>query len=801
MTLSIVDKKLKRFLWFVVIFLVLNSQVGLLGFSSFQATLVTFPNGGFEVDPTNSSNGWEWPSNDWIWDGSIAHSGAHSARVSRTSGPETESIWSADMPVQPSTVYTLTYWLRTNNATNYPSVNLYQYNNLSTQTGLKLIAYANIGYGTNDWMVVNYRFQTMPDAVQLQLQLRLFTETTGTFWFDDFSLDQGPPARFPFQPGFPVVGTGWVGYSYPAVADINHDGNNEILIGAGNAIYGWDKMGVQLPGFPLSTGDKAITSQALADLNHDDQLEIVAGTRTPIAGGQCRVFAWRSNGALLSGWPQSVAWNTQYSHNDCWIPTVVLADIDGDYNLEIVAGTTNNIAGYSGDNPPPAPNLYAWHVNGSLVAGNWPNWQIAGIYGSLAVGDLGGDGKYEVVVGRDFFFLNAYASDGQSLPGWPITTYVNGNNGNYKTDYRVEYGFGAPILADLDGDGTNEYIVAGNVEGPGDAVVALNSALLVLEPDGTRRLGWEMAALGNGCLTQIDLPRQSPTVADLNGDGKLEIVVATEDGWIRAYQADKTVLWAFNYSQGATLFASEPVIGDIDGDGAMEIVFGTYVPFQKLTDMDGPVELWALKADGSVEPGFPLPIPTPGVRAAPTLADLDGDGKLEILAATRTGQIFVWDTSTPFNPTRMPWPTGRHDVRRSATYTALIPLEASHKSVSPRIVKQGETATFSIHVTSTAPVNETLSLTDTIPADVSYVAGSLFATSGDATETGGVIYWSGVLPDTLTVEITYDINVTTAAPRVIHNTVVIDTVANGLLMRTATIYANFLHVFLPVVRR
>jgi FG-GAP-like repeat/FG-GAP repeat len=631
---------------------------------------MSFPNGGVEAQPTGGANDWFWPSSGWVWDGSTAHGGTHSVRVSRTSGSETPNLLSAYIPVQPSTVNTLNYWLRTENATWYPRVDVSQYTSSGARTGPSLTAYANIGNGTNGWKAVNYRFQTMPSAAQIRVRIYLYTDTTGTFWFDDFSLDQGSAARFPLQAGFPVVGYGSDFLSSPVVADINQDGNNELLIGAGGAINGWDKTGALLPGFPLQTGDGPIVGQiALADLNHDGRLEIVAGTHSAVKNGQCRVFAWRDNGTLLSGWPQRVAFNTQYSNSDCWITSVVLADIDGDGNLEILASTTNNYAldPYA---PTTSPNLYAWHADGSLVSGNWPNYQTAaGIYGAVAVGDLNGDGKADVVVGRDYLYLNAYGSNGQPLPGWPIQTYVNHNGGNYNTEQRIEYAVNAPIIADLDGDGIMETIVAGHVKGPGEFPdVKLNSALLVLEPDGTRRPGWETAALGNGILSQVEMPWQPPAVADLNGDGKLEIVVTTEDGWIRAYKADKTLLWSFNYAQGATLFASEPVIGDIDGDGKLEIVFGTYVPAVISSDKDGPVGLWALKADGTVVSGFPLAVPIPGVRSAPTLADLDGDGKLEILAATRSGQVFVWHTSTPYNPALLPWPTGRHDLSRSATY-------------------------------------------------------------------------------------------------------------------------------------
>ena len=168
-------------------------------------------------------------------------------------------------------------------------------------------------------------------------------------------------------------------------------------------------------------------------------MEIVAGTRTPNPPeGQCRVFAWKDNGQLFPGWPQTVAWETQYSNNDCWITSVVLADIDGDHNLKILASTTNNASGDPNGNITPL-NLYAWHSNGILVSGNWPNWHLAaGFYGAVAAGDLNNDKKADVIASRDAHYLDAYSSDGISMPGWPIQTYLYANHGNYQTDLRVD---------------------------------------------------------------------------------------------------------------------------------------------------------------------------------------------------------------------------------------------------------------------------------------------------------------------------------------------------------------------------
>ena len=465
---------------------------------------LSFPNGGFDI-PQRGANDWTIFTSGWAWDVNNPHSGSHSARVSRASGSETGSIYSAFIAITPSTEYTISFWMRTENATWYPRVDI---SSVPERWHNKNWAYLNSIYQYRHWnkWLENWSIiasNLCQRAAKLRVRIYLYSDTTGTFWFDDFALEQGSPALFPYQTGFPVVssnyGSNWL--SSPTVADINNDGRNELLIGAGSAINGWNRSGVALSGYPLQTNDRSIIGQiALADLDKDGRMEIVAGTRAIETEGRCRVFAWQDNGSLMPNWPKYVAWNTEDLHSNCWITSVVLEDIDGDDDLEILASTTNNGAGDPYE-PYSTPNLYAWHTNGTLVNGNWPNMQqdmTTAIYGAIAVGDVSGDGKPDVVVGRDYLYFNVYGNDGLSLPGWPIRTFVNRNDGDYDTEQRIEFSVNAPIIADLDGDGRMEIIVVGHVKGPGHSDIKRNSGLLVLEPDGTRRAGWERAALGYG---------------------------------------------------------------------------------------------------------------------------------------------------------------------------------------------------------------------------------------------------------------------------------------------------------------
>ena len=165
----------------------------------------------------------------------------------------------------------------------------------------------------------------------------------------------------------------------------------------------------------------------------------------------------------------------------------------------------------------------------------------------------------------------------------------------------------------------------------------------------------------------------SPKTADLDGDGKREIIVATSDGKVHAiggdgkelagwpvkvglvpaldpknsYYAGKSMAFTsgkVSDKQYANIIAA-PAVGDLDGDKILDVVVATY---------EGGIYVFTPK--GAVKSGFPVKLPfmdndkvtsktkiiDDGVFAAPALADLDGDKKLEIVVGAMDGKLYVF---------------------------------------------------------------------------------------------------------------------------------------------------------------
>jgi hypothetical protein len=486
---------------------------------------------------------------------------------------------------------------------------------------------------------------------------------------------------FPYHPGFPRLEPHGQSTS-PSVVDLNGDGSLDILVGdSGGCVWGWNQNGSLLPGFPWVTASgtckaKRINSAlAIGDLNGDGTLEVAAATRgmSNDSGQRGKVYLWNANGVLLPGWPKEMDWNTTYAGGISEVTGVVFANVAGDAQLEILAGTDNNSV--NGTPSDPSLNVYAWFIDGSLLPG-YPTWyRSAGIFAPIGAADLTRDNYAEVITGRDHAYLYAYTANGQQLPGWPVHTYVDPARTDYTKDLILGFTNNPPAMGDLDGDGIVEVVTAAKVSDPQQNHATIGSAVLVLEPNGQRRAGWTIAKLGGPPLHDAFFPYQAPALADLDGDGKSEIVVAMFDGVLRVYRENGNLLWTYNYAQGQKLFGSEPVIGDVTGDGRLDILFGTYSPDGSA---NASVRLMGLDANGVPLPGFPLSLThegssqTPGVRSAPALADLDRDCDLEIVAASWAGTMYVWDLPAPYRADLLPWPTSRHNNQRTGSAGGFI---------------------------------------------------------------------------------------------------------------------------------
>lgn len=488
---------------------------------------------------------------------------------------------------------------------------------------------------------------------------------------------------FPTQVGFPrFEPRNTITFGSPTIVDIDADGKLDILVPDGNGcVWAWDHSGTVLPNFPLKTagscqGTPRISGPlAVGDVDGDGRLEIAAGTRGTgdNVGQRGRIFLWNHNGTLINGWPQEMVWNTQYGSGLPEVLTVAMANLIGDDRLEVIAGTSNNAS--SGGTPnDPTHNLYAFKANSTILAGFPTEYLRAGIWGFVGAADLDGNGYAEIITGRDHAFVHSYNPQGNTPPNWPVASYVNPSqpNGLY-----MEFTRDAPSIGDIDNDGTLEIVIAGKVRDPNQNRNVTNSAVLVLQPNGQREPGWNVAKLTGAPIYNDYHPTQAPALADLNGDGTLEIVITLLDGTIRAYHASGSLLWQYDFAQGHRLFASEPVIGDVTGDGQVDIVFGTYSPDGS---DDSLARLQGFNASGQPLPGFPLTLDhesgasKKGLRAAPTLADLDGDCDIEIVAGSQAGVLYVWDLPAPYQPSQMPWPTARHDFQRTGYVgTPVIP--------------------------------------------------------------------------------------------------------------------------------
>jgi hypothetical protein len=127
----------------------------------------------------------------------------------------------------------------------------------------------------------------------------------------------------------------------------------------------------------------------------------------------------------------------------------------------------------------------------------------------------------------------------------------------------------------------------------------------------------------------------TPAIADIDLDGASEAVIATGQGELVAINLTPTLSVQWRLS-GLKAIQGSPAVGNVDADAKPEIV--VYADDGKLYVLESP-------AEGSGAPAMPSPVLTVGTQAnvyavaaySPSLGDVDGDGKSEIIIGTPSG--------------------------------------------------------------------------------------------------------------------------------------------------------------------
>ncbi len=465
------------------------------------------------------------------------------------------------------------------------------------------------------------------------------------------------------------------------------------------------------PGWPMVLPGEIVGTPVVADLLGDGKLEIIVpcvlrNRKTkhvhPSPNEMPLLFALRPDGTGLPGWPVAMGtdqppanmvggWSSSPSvfrrdgkdevvimggHGGAGVKVVnanrlvrrigagdssvnvPLVDLDGDGVMDVAIGTT----------------LVA--VDGKPV-NNWPAKQKFRNGYSPCIGDAFDNGHIELfhlyytTPKTNYADLMGVDNHGERLRGWPK-----------KVD---DPSWFPPVMGDTTGDSKMEIIGA-----YGKHLFAWNADGSMTKT--TSREGMLVGILKSG----ISAATSSPALADLDGDGKAEIILFDSDArTIRAWHGDGTPLFGpppdrkkppsiatrpatapttVPVSSPTTTPAAAPTAPPPDGIIATLPADAHGVSVVSLGDDPKIMDFFAgtywvrLFPGGKTEIKNMVPGESSVEWTQPTVCDIDADGKADVIFGLSDGRLFIYNTGLAYHADRMQWPTANGNFQHTGAW-------------------------------------------------------------------------------------------------------------------------------------
>ncbi len=353
------------------------------------------------------------------------------------------------------------------------------------------------------------------------------------------------------------------------------------------------------------------------------------------------------------------------------LSTPALADTDGDGRLEIGFGSLDR-------------SIYLLNSNGRV---RWYTQAADTVFSSAAFFDVDGDGFKEMIIGTDI------SRNLRLKPPTPNGGYLYALRSKPLASRRTRFfPFRDPRLAvwrtEFDQVIQSSPVVAELLpDNPGLEVV-IGSGCFFPQGRGERRGKWFkiVSAQTGRVLKTIPISECSPSsaaVADLDYDGLNEVVISTNapssGGSSRLLAWKPTTdspLWelplqvAGRADRYGAQFNRSPIIADLDGNGSLEVAVAHAVGIVVAAGADG--HPLSCTTSGCNEVLLRIPVVAEGT---PAFGDSNGDGIYELyLGGTSEGRgaLFRWTTELtelqskpgPFTPFSAPWAMSRRDPAR-----------------------------------------------------------------------------------------------------------------------------------------